>query len=241
MLTPPRTESITPGARATVRGDEWIVAGVTRHTDCETVRLTGCGRANLGAARTLLTPFDRIRSSTRSAHINVLGRRRWLWQVSLLLRDTGRFGSLSTAAGASIRLLPFQIEPALAMLRHAHLRLLIADEVGLGKTIQAGVLLRQLSADIEAFRALILTPAGVREQWQQELDCRFELATTIADAAWLIARTRDLPAGVNPWSLPGIYIASLDLVKRPEVLRALEDVSWDVTVVDEVRALYALP
>ena len=49
------------------------------------------------------------------------------------------------------------------------------------------------------------------------------------------ARTRDLPSDVNPWSLPGIYIASLDLVKRPEVLRALEDVSWDITVVDEVH------
>ncbi len=99
------------------------------------------------------------------------------------------------------------------------------------------MLLRQLSADTDAFRALILTPAGVREQWQQELQRRFGLPATVADAAWLMARTRDLPPDVNPWSLPGIYVASVDLVKRPEVLRALEDVSWDLVVVDEVHAV----
>jgi len=152
-----------------------------------------------------------------------------------MLRAAEPFGGLSTAATADIQLLPFQLEPALAMLRHARLRVLIADEVGLGKTIQTGIVLRQLSADIDAFRALIATPAGVREQWRQELHRRFALQATVADAAWLSARTRDLPPDVNPWSLPGIHIVSLDLVKRPEVLRALEDLSWDIVVVDEVH------
>ena len=146
------------------------------------------------------------------------------------------FGSLSTAGTAAIRLLPFQLEPALAMLRHARLRVLIADEVGLGKTIQAGIILRQLAHEIDAFRAFILTPAGVREQWDEELRRRFQLNATIADSQWLLRQTRDLPPDVNPWALPGIYITSLDLAKRPEVLRCLEDVSWDVVVVDEVHS-----
>ncbi|MBA2306264.1 MAG: DEAD/DEAH box helicase, partial [Acidobacteria bacterium] len=107
--------------------------------------------------------------------------------------------------------------------------------VGLGKTIQAGIILSELAAADATSRALVVTPAGVREQWQGELKARFSLLTTSADAAWLAASTRDLPPDVNPWSLPGIYVASLDLVKRPEVLRALEDLTWDAVVIDEVH------
>ncbi|MDQ3486476.1 MAG: DEAD/DEAH box helicase [Acidobacteriota bacterium] len=230
-----QTDLITSGMRVTARGDEWVVSNVTTHADCRAVRVSGCGRTNLGNARTLLTPFDRLRPPPRASGVAVVSRRRWLRRVSLILRAAEPFGGLSTAATADIRLLPFQIEPALAMLRHARLRLLIADEVGLGKTIQTGVILRQLASEIDAFRALILTPAGVREQWQEELRRRFALQAAVADSQWLAAQTRDLPPDVNPWSLPGIYIASLDLVKRPEVLRALEDVSWDIAVVDEVH------
>ena len=221
--------------RVTARGDEWLVSNVTIHPDCRAVRVSGCGRTNIGDARTLLTPFDRLRPPQATPRVLVVSRRRWLQRVSVLVRGAEAFAGLSTAASADIRLLPFQLEPALAMLRHARLRVLIADHVGLGKTIQTGVILRQLAGDIEAFRAIVLTPAGVREQWREELHRRFALETTLADSPWLAAQTRDLPPDVNPWSLPGIFIASLDLVKRPEVLRALEDVSWDLAVMDEVH------
>jgi superfamily II DNA or RNA helicase len=167
----------------------------------------------------------------------VVSGRRWLRHVSRAMLATHPFGGLTAAADADIRLMPFQLEPALAMLRYARTHLLIADEVGLGKTIQAGVILAQLSFDVGGFRAIVLTPAGLRVQWRQELQDRFALEATIADAAWLTARARDLPPEVNPWSLPGLYIASLDLVKRPEVLRALEDVTWDIAVVDEAHGV----
>ena len=230
------TEPPAPaGSRVRARGEEWTLSARTAHTDCESVRLTGRGSANAGARRTLLLPFDRVVPVHTGRPAGIVGRRLWLPHVTRLVRAAQPFGGLAAAAGADIRLMPFQFEPALAMLRHARLRLLIADEVGLGKTIQAGLILTQLSAQSEALRAIVLTPAGVREQWQHELDVRFALAATVADAAWLADRARDLPPEVNPWSLPGIYIASLDLVKRPEVLHALEDVTWDIAVVDEVH------
>ncbi len=146
------------------------------------------------------------------------------------------FGSFHAAARAPIRLLPFQLEPALAVLRDGATRLLVADGVGLGKTIQAGLLLLELAERQESFRALVLTPAGLRAQWLAELSARFGLTALLADTAWLRSLSAERPADVNPWSLPGIYIASHDLVKRPEVLRPLEDVAWDVVVVDEAHA-----
>jgi superfamily II DNA or RNA helicase len=111
----------------------------------------------------------------------------------------------------------------------------IADAVGLGKTIQAGLILLELAGRAEEFRAIILVPAGLREQWRQELRDRFDLASCQADAAWLRASVAERPADVNPWSLPGIYIASIDFAKRAEVLRALEDVTWDLMVLDEAH------
>ncbi len=122
------------------------------------------------------------------------------------------------------------------MLRHGHARLLIADEVGLGKTIQAGLVLAELSSLDEGFRAVVLVPASLGDQWVEELRERFRLPATRVDADWLLTRARELPPDVNPWSLPGIYVCSIDLAKRPETLRALEDVTWDALVVDEAHA-----
>ena len=136
---------------------------------------------------------------------------------------------------STLDLLPYQLEPALAMLRDGHPRLLIADDVGLGKTIETGLILRELSRRHGDFRALILTPAGLRQQWRDELTRHFASETTLSDADWLRAMGRCLPPEVNPWSAPGIYVASFDFVKRPEALRPLEDVRWDLLVVDEAH------
>ena len=67
------------------------------------------------------------------------------------------------------------------------------------------------------------------------LDCCVETDNATCVIVTSAERARDLPPDVNPWSLPGIYISSLDLVKRPEVLRSLEEVTWDLCVVDEAH------
>jgi superfamily II DNA or RNA helicase len=164
-----------------------------------------------------------------------VNRRRYAHILREQVLSARPFGSLSAAVTARIDLQPFQLEPALAMLRHARLRIFIADSVGLGKTIQAGLILSQLTAVDDTFRALIVVPAGLRIQWHEELVAKFSLSAIMADARWLVAMSRDLPADINPWALPGIYLASYDFLKQPEVLRALEDVRWDLMVADEVH------
>lgn len=233
---PINEEWLAAGQRVDARRDRWIVQSVVIHGDCRSVVLDGCGHENGGVTRTLLLPFDRVKEVAAGApRLRVTGRRGWAHGVGRALVEAHPFGGVSSLTAATIDLRPFQLEPALAMLRHGRLRILIADEVGLGKTIQAGIVLRELAERNGAFRGLILTPAGVREQWQRELREKLRVETTFADTTWLAVRTRELPPDVNPWALPGIYVASLDLVKRPEVLRALEDVTWDLTVIDEVH------
>jgi superfamily II DNA or RNA helicase len=209
------------------------VAGITPGADCAAVRLRQVGSDR---AQTLLTPFDRLTPLLANPCPRAVRPRRWLHELDRALLEMHPFGSFHAAARAPIRLLPFQLEPALAVLRDGATRVLVADGVGLGKTIQAGLLLLELAERQESFRALVLAPAGLRAQWLAELSARFGLTALLADTAWLRSLAAERPADVNPWSLPGIYIASHDLVKRPEVLRPLEDVAWDAVVVDEAHA-----
>ena len=216
-----------------MRGRRWTIAGISRWHDCAALRLREIGRDR---EQTLLTPFDRPTPLVANPLPRVVRPRRWLHELDRALLELHPFGSFHAAARAPIRLLPYQLEPALAVLRDGATRLLVADGVGLGKTIQAGLLLLELAHRQESCRALVLAPAGLREQWLAELSARFGLTALLADTAWLRSLAAERPADVNPWSLPGIYIASHDLVKRPEVLRPLEDVAWDAVVVDEAHA-----
>ncbi|MFO7692662.1 MAG: DEAD/DEAH box helicase, partial [Vicinamibacterales bacterium] len=143
--------------------------------------------------------------------------------------------TLVAAARASLDLLPYQLEPALAVVRHGARRLLLADAVGLGKTIEAGLVLAELRARSALDRALVLAPPGLCDQWCAELSDRFGMEPLVADAAWLRSLRPVLPATVNPWSIPGIRVASIDFAKRPEVRRGIERVRWDSVVVDEAH------
>jgi superfamily II DNA or RNA helicase len=218
-----------------VRGHLWSVLARTRHGDCEALRLRSVEPGHAGVVRTLLTPFDRVIPVARPTSWRHVRIRRWLHLLRRAALDAHPFGGLRTADESRIQLLPYQLEPALAIIRHGAARVLIADDVGLGKTIQAGLILRELADRGDTLRAIVVMPAGLRDQWREELRDRFDLASSIVDASWLASTARDLPAEVNPWSLPGIYLASYDFVKRPEVLRPLEDVTWDAAVFDEAH------
>ena len=118
-------------------------------------------------------------------------------------------------------------------------RFLLADEVGLGKTIQCGLILTELRARGLIGRTLILAPASLREQWAAELRDRFRLETQVLDHASLAALVASLPVGVNPWATTEIAVSSIDLVKRPEVRLAIDAVPIDLLIVDEAHHLKA--
>jgi superfamily II DNA or RNA helicase len=223
------------GDRVLVRGRAWTIVELTTFADCDALRLSGTGADNDGAARTLLVPFDRPRRLHRPSSIRVVRPRRWLHSLRRAGASAHPAFGLKRTSRSAIDVLPYQLEPALAMVGLGVARVMVADAVGLGKTIQAGIVLSECAFERESFRALVIAPAGLREQWSRELADRFDLPSTIAGAAWLATSGRELPPEVNPWILPGIYVTSFDFVKQPEVLRPLEDADWDVLVVDEAH------
>jgi len=225
----------TAGDHVTVRGERWIVDETTVFADATLLNLRSTdGHAGRRRCR-LLTPFDTPVSSRRSPGIRAVTRRRWMRHLHAQVSQLHVFGELRALRQAAIDILPYQLEPALALVRGHGLRFLLADEVGLGKTIQAGLMLSELVQRGWCDHALIVTPAGLREQWAEELLRRFGIRAAVIDATSLAARAASLPGDVNPWAVEQVGIASIDFIKQPEVLRGLTSQYWDALIVDEAH------
>ncbi len=225
----------TAGDRVIVRGERWVVEEATAFDDVTQLDLSRLNRPGEPHRCTLLVPFDRPVISDRAPRIRAVTPRQWAWHLRAHLSERRIHGQLRAAERAAIDILPFQLEPALALIQGRASRFLLADEVGLGKTIQAGLMLAELRQRGCCDRALILTPSGLRQQWADELSRRFEIRSAVIDAATLSALAGSLPFDVNPWTIEAVAITSIDFIKQPEVLRALTAELWDLVIVDEAH------
>jgi len=218
-----------------VRGHRRRLHGVVDHSDCCELRFDG---DDLSRARTLLWPFDRPGALRNGpAPLRIVRPRAWrdhLLRVIALDLDV----LTPRVVAGEVSVVSFQIAPCLTMARGTP-RVVLADEVGLGKTIQCGWIVGDLVARNPLARILLAVPASVKPQWIGELALRFNLAVEDVDARRLRARVADLPADMSPWTPPGIYISSVDFLKRPDVAASACGVSWDLLVVDEAHTAAA--
>jgi ERCC4-related helicase len=147
-------------------------------------------------------------------------------------------GLISGARFGRVTLEAYQLVPALRLLAKPRLSLLIADDVGLGKTIEAGLAMLELMARGRVRRVLVVVPPGLMEQWCQELYDKFGLEfRIIGNASDFAAAQESLPAGVSPWEALPRVITSIDYLKKDAVrTRALRK-RWDLVIVDEAHAL----
>jgi hypothetical protein len=179
-----------------VRRQRWRVVDVRVYERCQLLALAGIEPGNRGLERRVLTPFDTVAANDREAALQFVRPQRWRRACRALLADDAPAAGLRAARSARIDLLPHQLEPALAILSGRGARVLLADDVGLGKTIQAGLIIAELRARGIAERVLIVTPAGLRDQWAEELSARFDITASIDFATCGAVAT--LPIGVNP-------------------------------------------
>jgi superfamily II DNA or RNA helicase len=183
---------------------------------------------------TFLLPFDWVRHSRalpwRRRRRASLRHRIAAWPDTAFPAAT-----LPLPAVLPIDILPHQLAPALAIVSGRTTRLLLADPVGLGKTIEAGLVLRELAQRGLAARVLVLTPASLRDQWQSELRERCGIDAAITDRQAFEHRRRDAPAGLPLYRPPGTHVISIDLAKQPDALGALTGVVWDLLIIDEAH------
>jgi SNF2 family DNA or RNA helicase len=225
-----------PGDLVLVRRSRWRIMHIRRYDGCQVVTLRGLAPPCLGVERRVIAPVDRIERIAHTPRRRIVRLVAWRRALRALIAGDGPPASLRTARSASIDLLPHQLEPALAILRGLGTRILLADEVGLGKTIQAGLIASELLARGAIERVLVLTPPGLRDQWVQELADRFAIVATGADGHALRQLAATLPIGVNPWHTLTVAVASIDYVKRPEVLPAAQSCAWDLVILDEAHS-----
>lgn len=230
--------AFSAGQHVIVRDERWAVLAIDAFESTHLLKLRGVDKSNRDVLQAVLTPFDRVRATSSSSRVRQRSRQAVLATAAQAIAEAVRWDQTWTAATARIDLHAWQLEPAVAAVSGA-MRLLLADAVGLGKTIQAGLVLNELFTRGLADRALVLTPASIREQWAGELTSRFRLQPVVFDQGALALTASALPPDVNPWNTAAIIISSIDLVKRPEVRASVDTAPFDVLIVDEAHHLTA--
>lgn len=139
------------------------------------------------------------------------------------------------AAHLPIHPQPWQMVPAMALLSGHHRRLLLADEIGLGKTIAAGVLVTELLARDADAAILIVVPAGLVAQWLDELRGRLDIEARLLDADAFRREAAHPRAVIDAGRAGTCRVLSLDLLRQPDVPGLLTRTRWTQLVVDEAH------
>lgn len=231
-----------------VRDEEWMVrnAGQVRPGEC-LIEAVGASELVRGQEARFLTPtMDEYRilrpEDTRLVSDGSPHFRRSRLFLEAVLRKTPlpqREQGLALTDGFLLDRMDYQLRPAeKALANPLRPRLLIGDVVGLGKTLEIGVLLGELIRRGRGERILVVTPAPVLEQFQHEMWTRFSLPLVRLDSAGIARIERKIPAGRNPFTYYKRVIISMDTLKNPRRYRPwLENIDWDAVVIDESHNL----
>jgi hypothetical protein len=151
----------------------------------------------------------------------------------------------------AVQIEDFQLVPLLKALRMPRVNLLLADDVGLGKTVEAGLILSELLLRRRIQRVLILTPASLRLQWRDEMWEKFALQFDLIDRGETVKLRRQLGMDANPWRTSTRGIASYHYLRQPDVLEQFMAASrtpegsahlpWDLLILDECHNLLPSP
>ncbi|GAB3771915.1 DEAD/DEAH box helicase [Ramlibacter monticola] len=236
-----------PGSRVVIRDEEWLVRRSDPSTDggwlltCDGVSDLVRGRSALflteledaiqvlDPAATELVPDDSPMFAAAMLYIESTRRR-------LVPNDE----SIHLGHRGVMNLVPYQLDPAIQALRQPRARILIADAVGLGKTMEAGVLATELIQRGRGKRILVVTQKAMLTQFQKEWWSRFAIPLVRLDSVGLARVRNRIPANHNPFNHFDRSIISVDTLKSNlEYRNYLENAWWDIIVIDECHNVAA--
>lgn len=238
-----RGEIPAPGARVIIRDAQWLVRKVERtQGDGYTLFCTGLSEIVRDKEARFLTRAEKKIEILNPAQTRLVAdnspyfRDSRLYLESLLRKTVPTDGRIYCGHKAAMDSVPYQLEPAALALAQPRQRLLIADAVGLGKTLECGILLAELIRRGRGRRILVVTVKSMMTQFQKELWARFAIPLTRLDSAGLHRVRERIPDNHNPFHYFDKSIVSVDTLKQDAEYRTyLENAYWDVIVIDEAH------
>ena len=236
-------ESFAPGARVIIRNEEWLIRRIDRTTSgAQALSVIGLSPLVTGQEKIFLTSLDKKIEIVDPANTQFVCdespyyRQSRLFIESLLRQTPPTDEALYIGQKAAIDLVPYQLDPAIQALREPRQRILIADAVGLGKTIECGILLSELIKRGKGKRILVLTVKSMLTQFQKELWARFSIPLVRLDSLGIQRVRNRIPANHNPLYYYDKAIISIDTLKQEAEYRTfLENGYWDIIVIDEAH------
>lgn len=230
----------SPGALVRARGREWVVQpGST----AEALSLRPLGGSEEDIA--LILPDLELEPPAAAVFPWPDPARHGSHQSAALLRDAIHLklrngaGPFRSFGNIAVEPRAYQLVPLLMALRLPVVRLLIADDVGIGKTIEAGLIVRELLDRGEITRCAVLCPPHLVEQWQAELENRFHIRAITLTAASANRVERSLPPGVRLFDQHPFVVVSLDYIKSERHREHFLSIAPECIVVDEAHTCAA--
>lgn len=165
------------------------------------------------------------------------GRRFILRTESFILKLAYAYNKILSLSNSRTRILAHQVESTHRIVNSFRQRFLIADEVGLGKTIEAGLVIKEMIYRQGYRRIIIICPASLLFQWQNEMENKFNEKFMIMDRKLLKKAAQIAGDGGNPWKVYDRIICSLDFIKGRDFQEDLQNCSWDFVIFDEAHRL----
>lgn len=236
-----------PGSRVVIRDEEWLVRRIDLATDGGSL-LTCDGISELVRSKSALfltkledeiavldpEKTELVPDTTPAYSASIL------YLESLRRRNVANNDKVHLGHRGVMNLVPYQLDPALQALRQPRSRILIADAVGLGKTLEAGVLATELIQRGRGKRILVVTQKAMLTQFQKEWWSRFSIPLVRLDSVGLARVRNRIPANHNPFNYFDRSIISIDTLKSNlEYRNYLENAWWDIIVIDECHNVAA--
>lgn len=231
-----------PGMRAIIRDEEWMVKKIeTNSLGNKALYCVGISPLVKDREAIFLTDLEQIQivdpvQVKLVADTSAFYKRTLLYLESQWRQQIPTDANLHIGHQAAMDLMPYQLDPAKLALQRPRQRILIADTVGLGKTLEAGILMSELIARGKGKRILVVTVKSMMTQFQKEMWNRFTIPLVRLDSKRIQKIRSSLPSNYNPFFYYDKTIVSIDTLKRDVEYRThLEHAYWDIIVIDEAQ------
>lgn len=231
------TQEVQPGN--IIKGSLW-----PEPIEIKSIKQTGNFIHIIGATTVSKKHIDQIIPASEFSSFTILGKecncceeplKVFLALETLRYRYASMYDPLLAMNTSKVDPLPHQIEAVYGyVLKLPRIRFLIADDPGAGKTIMAGLIIKELKLRNQARRILIVAPGHLKDQWRRELQERFKEHFTLIDRSIL-----DAHFGENAWERENQIITSIDFAKREEILPTIASTRFDLIIVDEAHKMSA--